>query len=208
MINESEKGEIISIAGDLGEVAIDSILKDGLFKDIPIVGVGISVLKLINSASDRILLNKIISFINALNFKTDDEISDFKEKYLDEDDYEKIGTQLLLIIERSDSLIKIKWLAKNLRIFVDKKISKKEYMRLASIINNSYVDDFKQITIFLQHIRITSSNEHIDQYILDHLYSIGLLETLGFDGGDVSGNNSGTVYGLNSFGKIVCEHIL
>ena len=68
-MNEIEKNEILSISKDLGEVGLDSLLEDGLFKDIPFVGTGISVAKLIHSISDRILLTKLIHFINELDLK-------------------------------------------------------------------------------------------------------------------------------------------
>jgi len=65
-MNEVEKREILSLSKDLGEVGLDSLLENGLFKDAPIIGTGISIAKLINSVSDRILLTKIIHFINEL----------------------------------------------------------------------------------------------------------------------------------------------
>ncbi len=205
---ELEKQEILSLSKDLGETAIDSLLNDGIFKDIPFIGAGISVVKLIKSASDRILLSKIICFINELNLKNQDEIDEFKEKYFKDSDYNQIGSKVLLILERADNITKIKWLAKSLRLFVDRGLDKQQFLRISSIINSAYTEDVKQIMIFDKRKEITSHNDLIETYILDHLFSIGLLENHGFDGGDAAGLNSGTIYTLNNFGKIIKEKII
>jgi len=206
MANE-ELNEIVSIVGDLGEVGLDSILEDGIFKDIPFLGVGISIAKLIASASDKILLKKLILFIRELNLKNQTEVDEFKDKYFKIEDYKIIGSKLLLILDRSDSEIKIRWLAKILQLLVGKELSLKDFLRLSSIINNCYVGDMQEIGVFLKQQEITSTNQLIEQYILDHLFSIGVLESRGFDGGDFSGN-SGTVYALNRFGEIFMNKIL
>lgn len=208
-MDEAEKNEIISISKDLGELGLDTLLEDGLFKDIPFIGAGISVVNLFRSASDRILLTKIIHFINELDLKSQIEVNEFKDKYLKDKDYSKIGSKILLVLERADSLTKIKWLAKCLRIFVDREISKEEFLRVSSIINNAYVEDVSQIKVFNRREEITSHNDLIDTYILDHLFSVGLLESHGINGGSLGGDtNEGTIYALNKFGKLMKEKII
>ncbi|GAB3529215.1 hypothetical protein GCM10027443_08090 [Pontibacter brevis] len=207
-MNETEKNEILSISKDLGEIGLDKLLEDGLFKDIPIIGTGISVVNLINSVSDKILLTKIIHFISELGLKNQEEVTEFKEKYLKDKDYSKIGSKILLVLERADSLTKIRWLAKSLRLFVCREISKDEFLRISSIINTAYVEDVIQIIIFDKREEITSHNDLIDTYILDHLFSVGLLANQGIDGGDMTGTNAGTIYALNKFGKLMKEKII
>ena len=207
-MNQVEKSEILSLSTGLGEAGIDSLLETGLFKDVPFIDTGISIVKLINSVSDRILLTKIIHFINYLDLKNQEEVDKFKEEYFKDKDYNKIGSKILLILERADNSTKIKWLAKSLICFVDGKISNEEFLRISSVINSAFVEDVSQIIVFDKRIKITSRNDLINTYILDHLFSVGLLESHGFDGGDVSGVNSGTVYSLNKFGRLMKEKII
>lgn len=202
------KTEILSISKDLGEIGLDSLLKDGLFKDIPFFGTGLSVMKLLKSVSDRILLTKIIHFINELNLKNQDEINNFKNKYFKDEDYTKIGSKISLIIECSDNLIKIQWLAKSLRLFVNKELTKDDFQRVSSIINSAYVEDVRKISVFNLKTEISSHNELIETSILDHLFSIGLLESHGFDGENRLKTIGGAIYALNSFGKIFNEKII
>ncbi|HCT94994.1 MAG: hypothetical protein A2X19_09515 [Bacteroidetes bacterium GWE2_39_28] len=206
-MNEKDKNEILSLSQDLGELALDSILKDGLFKDLPLIGSVFSVSKLLLSVNDRMLLVRLIHFINDLNLKTQEEIDDFKAKFFKNEDYSKIGSKLLLIIEKADSATKIKWLAKCLRLFIDQEIDKKHFLRMSSIINSAYTEDVEKISIFNKRAEITSFNDLIETYILDHLFSLGLLESHGFDGG-TNGENSGTIYALNEFGCIMNQKIV
>ncbi|MBU2920860.1 hypothetical protein KO504_05865 [Winogradskyella psychrotolerans] len=208
-MNEIEKEEILSISKDLGEVGLDSLLEDGLFKDIPFVGTGISVVKLLHSASDRILLSKIIHFINELELKNEQEIKEFKAKYFKLTDYDRIGSKILLTLERADNLQKIKWLARSLRLFIGNEITKSEFLRLTSIINSAYVEDVLKIVAFDERNEITSNNDiKVEKYVLEHLFSIGLVGNLGINGGAVDRKNSGTIYALNEFGKIMRNKII
>ena len=158
-MNEKDKNEILSLSQDLGELALDSILKDGLFKDLPLIGSVFSVSKLLLSVNDRMLLVRLIHFINDLNLKTQEEID------------------------------------------------KKHFLRMSSIINSAYTEDVEKISIFNKRAEITSFNDLIETYILDHLFSLGLLESHGFDGG-TNGENSGTIYALNEFGCIMNQKIV
>lgn len=207
-MNNVEKSEILSLSKDLGEFAIDSMLEDGLFKDIPLVGTGISFVKLLNSVSDRILLSKLIHFINELGLKDQDEVDEFKEKYFKDKDYAKFGSKILLVINQSDNVTKIKWLAKSLRLYVDRELTKEEFLRITSIINNAYVEDVQKISIFKHQNEILAHNDKVETYVLDHLFSIGLLESHGLDGGDYGGENGGTIYRLNKYGNLFNQKII
>jgi hypothetical protein len=207
-MDDKTKNELLALSSNFGEIALDSILSDGIFRDIPVVGSLISLSKLTYSISDYFLLTRIIHFVNELDLKSQSDIDELKIKYFKDDDYIKIGSKILLAIEKSDDQRKLKWLAKCFRLLLDKQISKSTFMRLTSIINNVFAEDIEQILIFNQRKEITSSNDIIETYVLDQLFSAGLLESRGFDGGDISGNNSGTIYALNNYGKIIMEKLL
>ena len=207
-MDKESKAELLDLTGGLGEVALDSLLKDGLFKDIPVIGSLISIGRLTKSVSDTLLLTRILCFVNELDLKNQEEIDEFKEKYFKDDNYKEIGAKVLFSLERADDARKIKWQAKLMRLFLDRKIDRTKFLRLVAIINNSFCSDTEQIIVFQRLKSITSNNELVEAYVLDHLFSIGLLDSVGIDGGDVSGNNSGTIYELNEFGAVFLKSIL
>ncbi len=200
--------EIASISSDLSEVALDSILKDGIFKDIPVIGSLISIGNLSKSLFDRILLTKILTFLGELDLKNQDEIDSFKENYFKDKDYQYIGSKILLTIEKADELLKVRWLAKLFRGYIDNKYDRLEFLRLISIINSCYVTDVQRIIVFMEHDKLVSNNPHVESYILEHLFSIGLLSNVGFDGGNARDDDSGgNIYKLNNFGKAILNMI-
>jgi hypothetical protein len=207
-MEKESKAELIDLSSGLGEVALDSLLKDGLFKDIPVIGSLISVGRLTKSVTDTLLLARILSFVNELHLKNQKEIDELKGKYFKDDNYKEIGAMLLFALERADDARKITWQARLMRLFLDRKIERSKFLRLVAIINNLFCSDAEQIIRFQQLKTITSNNDFIEAYVLDHLFSVGLLDSVGIDGGDVLRKNSGTVYELNQFGEIFLKNIL
>ena len=55
------------VIGDYIELGIDSFVKDGILKDVPIVNTIVSVLKIGKNIHDRNLLKQTLTFINEFN---------------------------------------------------------------------------------------------------------------------------------------------
>ena len=53
----------LSIVGDIGEVMIDAVLDDGIFKDIPVIGAIVGAGKCIKNVSDVLFTKKLIAFL-------------------------------------------------------------------------------------------------------------------------------------------------
>ncbi|MEE1058356.1 MAG: hypothetical protein U0K92_03125 [Treponema sp.] len=206
--------DLISIGTDIGEVALDSVMEDGILKDIPIAGNVYKLLKLGKSFSDTIMLYKCRMFVNNLQLKTKEEIEEFKNKYLQIKDYQAIGSKIILFLNSSDDEKKVLWLSNSLKALVDSKINKQDFLRLTMIINGSFPDYVEQLKYFNTNQEITSENKLIEQYILEHLYSIGCLSEKGFDGGTYDKSleslevDNGTIYVLSKFGKMLLDYII
>lgn len=67
--------------GDIAELGIDSLLEDGLFKDIPIVSMLIVVQKTYQNIHDRNLLKQTLTFIKQFNSGTinEEKLTKYKE---------------------------------------------------------------------------------------------------------------------------------
>ena len=203
-----------SLTTDFGEIAIDSLLKDGLLKDIPIIGSAFSVLKLGRTISDKIFLSKIYKFIKEIRIHTKNEIEEFKEKYLRIKDYDTVGRKLILLLNSADDEKKITWLSKTLILLVDEKISTQDFLRITMIINNSFPDYLEKLSVFKNEKTIASNNsKKMEDFVLEHLYSIGCLSNKGLDSNysEIEKSiqiNEGNVFILSKFGKIILESIL
>jgi hypothetical protein len=203
---------ITDLTVDIGEVVIDSFLNDGLLKDIPILGTGIKIIRISTNISDALLLNKLKLFMENLNIIKQDDVEKFKEKMNNDKFQKEVGIKLLNIIDKADEYIKIKWIAKVFLDYLDKKINKEFFYRIITIINNAFVQDILKLRCFEIKKEILSNNKVVESYILHQLFSNGLLNNHGLDGGIFTETNeegdNGTIYTVNDFGNYILRKLL
>jgi hypothetical protein len=87
---------------ELSELTIDSMLDEGIVKDIPVINILIGIAKTAFNVRERLFLHKIVSFINGLNDtsleqrqKTISEINNSRKYRI------KVGQKLLYIIDKT-----------------------------------------------------------------------------------------------------------
>ena len=105
-IVESFRSSIAESAVDLGaelaEVGLDSILDEGVLKDIPFISTAIGVYKIGATIKERHYIKKLARFIDAFNKGIDD--ADMRERiksrFLDEKASKKELEYILLLIDR------------------------------------------------------------------------------------------------------------
>jgi hypothetical protein len=203
---------ITDLTVDIGEVVIDSFLNDGLLKDIPILGMGIKFIRISTNISDTLLLNKLKLFMENLNIIKQDDVEKFKEKMNNDKFQKEVGIKLLNIINKTDEYIKIRWIAKVFLDYLDKKIHKEFFYRIITIINNAFVQDILKLRCFEIKKEILSNNKVVESYILHQLFSNGLLNNDGLDGGVFTETNeegdNGTIYTVNDFGNYILKKLL
>jgi hypothetical protein len=203
---------ITDLTVDIGEAVIDSFLNEGLLKDIPILGIGIKLIRISTNISDTLLLNKLKLFMENLNMIKQDDVEKFKDKMKNDNFQKEVGIKLLNIIDKTDEYIKIRWIAKAFLDYLDKKTCKDFFYRIITIINNAFVQDILKLRCFEIKKVILSNNKVVESYILHQLFSNGLLNNNGLDGGvftetDEEGDN-GIIYTLNYFGNYILKNIL
>lgn len=67
-------GDSESVVADFAEIGIDSLLSDGVLKDIPFVNTVISVCKTGQNIRERNLIKQTVAFVNAFNSGTIDNM--------------------------------------------------------------------------------------------------------------------------------------
>jgi hypothetical protein len=208
-MNTEVKEYVTDLTTDISELVVDSFLNDGLLKDIPIVGFGVKVIKLGTSISDMILLNKLKIFMENINIVSENDIDKFKEKMTNDKYKKEIGIKLLNIIDKIDEYAKIKWIAVVFLDYLDKNIDKEFFFRIITIINDTFLQDILNLKVFKGKEDILSNNKVIEAYVLHQLFSHGLLDNAGIDGGGaIEEIDSGTIYALNKFGDYILKKLL
>lgn len=138
------ESSLSDIAIDGSEILIDSILDDGLLKDIPIVSTLVNLIKISSSISSALLLKKIIYFLDGIKdippekrYKMINAINSDKNYKI------KVGEKLLYIIDRCEDHDKTSLIAELFKAFLNNEIEYKDFLHGSSILNSIYSDDLK-----------------------------------------------------------------
>ena len=129
---------------DISEITIDNLLKDGLFKDIPIVGTLIHFAKLGANVRDLLFLKKIISFMNGLKDISPAKRSKMINKIDDSKEYRvKVGEKLLYIIDSCNDYENSENVSMLFKAYLKGKITYDEFLGSSNVIERIGSYDLK-----------------------------------------------------------------
>ena len=138
---------LIGLSSEILEFSIDQVLEKGLIKDIPIVGWISKGLVLQRSISDRILYNKILRFIFALESINSGTKDSFRAKIKNDAKFKrKVGEHLLLILDRIDDLSKPEMIAKCFDHHLTGDLEFSHFIDLVQVIERSTIGDLEALS--------------------------------------------------------------
>lgn len=140
LINTSQ-----DITIDIVEIGLDSILTDGIVKEIPVVKTLATFFKIGLNIKDRYFAEKLIKFIfelrneqideeKRLEFKRDMEIESFKKKTTE---------RLIIILDKLEEINKTIYITKLFKGFIEKKITWDEFCDFSKYIDFMTTKDFE-----------------------------------------------------------------
>lgn len=164
--------------GDIVEIGIDSLLDDGLFKDIPIVNMLVGVKNTYQNIHDRNLLKQTLAFIKQFNSGTIDQNKLIKYKELINSDSKKAEKELgrvLIILNSTVDMEKSQMLANLYKAYINEKINWNQFCEFSEIIKMIFLNDFNIIKLIYNH-QVTDTSG-IEIYPIDRLSSLGIVNT-------------------------------
>ena len=66
-MSNSIKPEVSSVIAELGEIGLDSLMDDGILKEIPIISTAVAAYNIGNTIRERYSVAKLYAFIQAIN---------------------------------------------------------------------------------------------------------------------------------------------
>lgn len=158
----------------IGEVLIDSKIRNVLLKEIPILSWISKAVTIVDKIKTEFLVDKIISFLNNLSEIDKNEIIEFESNYLsDGGDLEKFYSTLLVAIDRIDHLEKMQILANLFTNFIKGNIDEAFFLRSFNIVQTIYFNDLKD---YISNKIYFSYEEAYDHLNVTHSFlSLGLL---------------------------------
>ncbi len=194
---------LTNVLAGVSETAIDSALKDGILRDIPIIGTLIGIIKAGHEIKSALFLRKIAIFLKTLSEISDEERNIFVNKFDTLEKQHKFGETILLLIERAENMEKPKLIAKIINAHILGYIDQKIAFRICAMIDRCYIQDLDLLKNF------ADGTQKKNTPIAESLASVGFLSNGGFDGGSISDEESGgVIYRLNEYGRVFQKYAL
>jgi len=119
MIRTVTGSELNSVVFDAAEVALDSVMSEGVLKELPIVGSIVNLIHAGGKVSEELFIRKLLRFLQELKEVPIAERRALLRKYPDgSKKQQELGENLLLAIERLDDVNKPELMARIFRAYV------------------------------------------------------------------------------------------
>jgi hypothetical protein len=139
--NTISLSNLSDIGVEIAEVSIDSILKEGVLKDFPIIGSLVGIWKTGVTINDYRFLKKILLFLNESSNLSDKIRIKIIDDLEDETYQTEAGEKLIAVIDKLETGSKAKMLGKTLTLFGNGIISKDEFWRVSFVIERLPMSD-------------------------------------------------------------------
>ena len=118
-----KSADIAGLAKQYAEIGLDSVLSEGLLRDIPLVNIFIALGRLGVSINDQIFAKKLVRFLSSLADLSAEDRASMVERLDKEDGFRRqVGDRLIEILDRIDSHAKPEMVAKVFRAYALKQI--------------------------------------------------------------------------------------
>lgn len=136
--------DLQNVTISLAEVFADSLMEEGIAKDIPIIGTILGLGKATIGIKESLFLKKIIYFISELKNVSATKRQEMIDKIDNSGNFRtKVGEKLLYIIDKCDDHEKSQIIARLFSAFLSEIISYDEFLRASHIIDQVIHEDLK-----------------------------------------------------------------
>lgn len=141
------------LAGEVGEMALDAALEDGLFTDVPVFGWMAKLYSITTSVRDRLFLKKVAGFLYGTRAANSQAREEFKAKLADDLHFSRgVGESVLLLLERHDHFDKSKILGRVFAEYMGGGIDYEGFLRIATSIDRVPITDLSKLPYYKQRL--------------------------------------------------------
>jgi len=171
---------LVEAASELSEAGFDQFLTSDLAKDIPIVGTAIKICTAIDNIRNRLYAAKLRAFISELENIPADKKESFRRKIAaDSKQFDKLGENILLLLERTSDVEKPAYLASVFLAYLDGIIDRSTLRRLWEAIADAFVDDLTDLLIYVPQTQPAEFLRHLSKTGLTKIESGKTWDDLG-----------------------------
>ena len=171
LVETLRKSDLTNVAAEIGELGIDELLDDGLFKDVPVISAVRGLWKTGVAVRDAIFMKKLLMFLSELKELNPDDRSSMISRLEDDSDYgQKVGEHLIILLQRFDNVNKPKLLAVAFKAYCKEEIDSSELQRFIIIIDRVLLSDLHYLPSYVA----MGSSADIPAYIVEGFMNCGL----------------------------------
>lgn len=143
------RSSITDLATSFGEVAVDAMMEQGVLRDIPILGSAVGIARASRGVRDALFLTKLQGVIENFEGLSDADKQEMRTRLERDEERERIGQQLVFVLERADDLNKAKLIGKCLKVYLEGKIDSDMLLRFWHAIDRCFLNDLKYLHLYL-----------------------------------------------------------
>ena len=143
---ESIKNNVLDPAVDTAEIVSDSVLEDGILKEVPLVKYAVSAYKILDDIKGRFYLRKIERFINSFNagIASDEEVEKYRAKFSGKKRDSELS-YIMVVLDKYIDMGKPEILAKLFLTYLDQVISWSEFCAYAEVLDKILITDLSYL---------------------------------------------------------------
>jgi len=187
LVKSVSKAGAGDIAAEAAEIALDSILDEGLLENVPVFGWLKKICNVVGTVRDRIFLKKVANFLAGTRNIPEDDRALFLEKIEKAPEFsKKVGESLVLLLERQEDFEKALILGKAFSRYVRGHIGYEQFLKLAKSVELAYIGDLRNLAEYYARIQSYDSkqgkpfSDWLDDQTSQSLYSSGLIRGEGY----------------------------
>lgn len=145
LVKSIEAKELGGLGAEYAELGLDSILDEGIVKDIPILRTLVSIAKAGLHVRDRLYIKKIIHFLIQISSPTQEQRQAFIDKYCV--DTKRFEEAIHLILQQTDNMEKPALIGKIFRACILNRINFEDALVLSSMVNKALWQDLEAMFV-------------------------------------------------------------
>jgi hypothetical protein len=190
-VDSIAKNELKDISSDMSEALLDTYLSDGFFKEMPFIGTAFKTFSVFQKTQEYFFAKKIYKFLFELKNIEEKEREDFKAKIDKDNNAQKMGEKVLLLLNQSDDIDKATIIGRLFKAYIEKRFDFETFQRATAAINKVFIGDIRHILSY-----------NIDSVHRESLVNAGFLTLDGVHEINHGGNGK-LKYTVSQIGNIV-----
>lgn len=191
---------------DIGEVFLDTVLEDGILKEIPIIGTIAGVVKASVAIRERQLAKNTYAFIKGLREYTipQEKLDKYQRKLEDPKIANRELGYVLLLLDRVIHAEKSEILGRMYAAVVDQSIGWEQFQELSEVLDRMFIADFPVLERMSYGVPLMTGVRESELHGVERLHSLGLVAGTDRTWDDTA---KGDRFVISDLGKLMMEFV-